>query len=43
MYVIADMLDLEIPIPENLVVTISESKELILNLLESIPNMFANT
>ena len=43
MFVIADTSDIEIPVPENLVVTLSDSKELVLNLLDSLPNMFANT
>lgn len=43
MFVLADMQDIELPIPDELIVTLADSKDLVLNLLESLPKMFENT
>lgn len=43
MFVLSDLTDIEIPIPDELIVTLSESKDIIFTLLESLPKMFENT
>lgn len=43
MFVLSDLTDLEIPIPDELVVTLSESKDIVYTLLDSLPKMFENT
>ncbi|KAL4457088.1 hypothetical protein ABPG74_014726 [Tetrahymena malaccensis] len=43
MFVLSDLTDIEIPIPDDLIVTLSDSKDLVLNLLDSLPKMFENT
>lgn len=48
MFVLADISegdcdDSSLPLPNNFIVTLADSKELILNLLESLPNMFKNS
>lgn len=42
MIVINDLEDLFLPIPDDLLVNVSEAKDLILNLLDMFNNMFAN-
>ena len=43
MFVLPDPSDPDLPIPDELVVTLSESKDLVVALLDSLPKMFENT
>ncbi|XP_078086992.1 protein transport protein Sec24A-like [Mustelus asterias] len=43
MMVVSDIEDIFIPTPDNLLVNLNESKELIQDLLRSLPQMFSNT
>lgn len=43
MFVLSDLTDLELPIPDDLVVTLKDSKEIVYALFESLPKMFENT
>ncbi len=42
MIVVNDLDDLFLPIPDELLINVSECKDIILNLLDSFNNMFAN-
>lgn len=42
MIVINDLDDIFLPIPDELLINLSESKDMLLNLLDSFNNMFAN-
>ena len=43
MFVLPDPSDPDLPIPDELVVTLNESKDLVVALLDSLPKMFENT
>ena len=43
MMVITDLDDMFLPIPDELLINLSESKDMLLNLLDSFNNMFVNT
>ncbi|XP_036168851.1 protein transport protein Sec24A isoform X2 [Myotis myotis] len=43
MLIVSDIEDIFIPMPENLLVNLNESKELVQDLLKSLPQMFAKT
>lgn len=43
MIVMTDPNDLELPTPDNLVVNISEQKDIIISLLDSLGKMFSDT
>ena len=42
MIVVNDLENIFLPIPDELIINIAESKEMLLNLLDSLNNMFAN-
>lgn len=41
--VITDLDDLFIPVPDELLININEAKDLLLNLLDTLPNIYAKT
>lgn len=43
MFVLSDPNETDFPIPDELLVTLKESKDLVYSLLESMPKMFENT